>query len=130
MFTKFRDNSSDPLFKAPYLSNFTQPNMAFTPRQIIEQFASGEVIAQENFPTDDFYDDKYSDDELVSLVQIDDDFQARQAVIDFQIEQQENETSASNQVRASAQESTNKPTSEVPTGNGGAGDMDTESASS
>lgn len=126
MFTKFRNNASHQHYKVPYLLNFTQPNMAFTPRQIIEQFASGEVIARENTPTDEFYDDKFTDDELASLVQIEDDFQARQAVIDFQIEQQVNETETSTNLRNGVEENTTPTASTVPIGDGSSNMVDSE----
>lgn len=123
MFKKFRDNSSDG---EPYLLNFTQPNMAFTPRQIIEQFASGEVVAQDYSPTDDFYDDKYSDDELVGVTQLDDDFQARQHVIDFEIEQYEAKASAN--LRDGAKKTSDSTAPNVSEGNGNDDMVDVESS--
>lgn len=96
MFSKYRKSD----FKEPYAPSFTVPDQSFTPRQILEQFASGEVVAQRHDSTDDFYDNTMSDDDLVDkVVDVVDEFQARQYVLDFKLAQ--DEAKASDIVRSS-----------------------------
>lgn len=57
----------------------TQPNQAFTPRQIIEQFARNELIPTMNHQSDLLTDDNYTEDELLSddVIEFEDDIEAQ-----------------------------------------------------
>ena len=56
---------------------FVEPNQAFTPRQIIDQFSRGEISAKSFEETDIIYDDVYSDDQMVDhTIEFEDQFEA------------------------------------------------------
>lgn len=63
----------------------TQPNEAFTPRQILEQFARGEVLPSQYSPSDSINDVNFSDDQLINdVIEFDDEFDAQQHLMDNQ----------------------------------------------
>lgn len=56
---------------------FVEPNQAFTPRQIIDQFSRGEISAKSFEESDAIYDDIYSDDHMVDhTIEFEDQFEA------------------------------------------------------
>lgn len=57
----------------------TQPNQAFTPRQILEQFARNEVVPTMNSSTDALDDSNYSEDELLDsdVIEFEDEIEAQ-----------------------------------------------------
>ena len=56
---------------------FVEPNQAFTPRQIIDQFSRGEISAKSFEETDSIYDDSYTDDNMVdNVIEFEDQFEA------------------------------------------------------
>lgn len=66
----------DGLDGYPLLS---EPNQAFTPRQILEQFARNELSAKIFDPSDMIDSDNYSDDQMVDgVVDFEDEFEATQ----------------------------------------------------
>lgn len=73
----------------------TQPNQAFTPRQILEQFARNEVVPSYNQSSDLISDDIMSDDQMLDsdLIEFDDPMEAEQHLIDNQYKSYEEEQS-------------------------------------
>ena len=58
---------------------FVEPNQAFSPRQIIDQFSRGEISAKSFEETDAIYDDVYTDDNMVdNVVEFADYFEAKE----------------------------------------------------
>lgn len=63
----------------------TQPNQAFTPRQILEQFARNEIIPSMNEPSDNIYDDGTNEDALVhDVIEFEDQIDAENHLIENQ----------------------------------------------
>lgn len=53
----------------------TEPNQAFTVRQILEQYSRGEVTARITEPSDDINDSNYSDDDMLDkTIDFNDDY--------------------------------------------------------
>lgn len=92
----------------------TQPNQAFTPRQILEQFARNEVVPTFNQSSDSLDDSNYSDDQLLDseLHEFDDSMEAETYLNENQFQLQ-NETETSNNVREGSQEGANETTQGV-----------------
>lgn len=67
----------------------TEPDEAFTPRQILEQFARGELSVKEFEPTDSIDSLTYSDDQMMDAIEFEDDFEAAQFLMDSRIEKNE-----------------------------------------
>lgn len=66
-------------------SLITQPNQAFTPRQILEQFARGEVVPSEYQPSDTIIDDGTNEDQLVNeVIEFEDKIDAENHLIENQ----------------------------------------------
>lgn len=60
----------------PY-PQITEPNQAFSPRQIVEQFARNELTAKVFEDSDMINSDNYSDDEMVNnTIEFEDEFDA------------------------------------------------------
>lgn len=83
----------------------TQPNQAFTPRQILEQFARNEVVPSYNQSTDILDDDHYTDDVLLDneLHEFDDPMEAQTYLDENQFQLQEDEAQTPNHVRKSSE---------------------------
>lgn len=63
----------------------TQPNQAFTPRQILEQFARGEIIPSEYSPSDTIDDTSCTEDQLVNdVIEFEDAIEAENHLIENQ----------------------------------------------
>lgn len=64
----------------------TQPNQAFTPRQILEQFARNEVVPTFNQSSDLLDDEHYKEDDLLSdnVIEFEDDIEAEGHLIENQ----------------------------------------------
>lgn len=91
----------------------TQPNQAFTVRQIIDQFARGELIPSVYSPTDDL-DDSIDDDRMEEIIEFEDKIDAEGHLIQNQYSLF-NETNES-QLTAPAGDS--KPSTDVNAENG------------
>lgn len=83
----------------------TQPNQAFTPRQILEQFARNEVVPTMNQSTDALDDSNYSEDELLEsdVIEFEDEIEAQSYINENQFrlyeeKQQKDNTGDGNQV--------------------------------
>lgn len=74
-------------------SVITQPNQAFTPRQILEQFARNEVVPIYNESSDSLTDENYDDDTLLDseLHEFDDAMEAQTYIEENQFKLIENE---------------------------------------
>jgi len=73
----------------------TQPNQAFTPRQILEQFARNEVVPSIYEPTDALDDDNVPDDDMENMIEFEDKIDAEGHLIENQYQpyqDQEHET--------------------------------------
>lgn len=92
---------------------FTEPNQAFSVRQIIEQFARGETTAKTFEPSDDINDTNYSESQMMGIVDNLDEFEQRQYLMDLQ-ESLNNEKD--NQAHASFSESTQGPSEQTTDG--------------
>lgn len=66
----------------------TQPNQAFTPRQILEQFARNEIVPSYNESSDSLSDDNYKDDDLLDgdVVEFDDPMEAQSYIQENQFQ--------------------------------------------
>lgn len=63
----------------------TQPNQAFTPRQILEQFARNEVIPSEYQPSDNIDDSNTSEESMVNdVIEFEDKIDAENHLIENQ----------------------------------------------
>lgn len=64
----------------------TQPNQAFTPRQILEQFARHEIVPSFNKSSDLLDEDHFSENDLLSdnVIEFDDDIEAEGHLIENQ----------------------------------------------
>lgn len=73
----------------------TQPNQAFTPRQILEQFARNEIVPSYNESSDSLSDDNYKDDDLLDgdVVEFDDAMEAQSYIQDNQFQPYEEKQS-------------------------------------
>lgn len=70
----------------------TQPNQAFTPRQILEQFARGEVVPSLNEPSDAIVSDGKNDDQLFNdVIEFEDALDAEAHLIENQYQLFKNE---------------------------------------
>lgn len=70
----------------------TIPNQAFTPRQIIEQFARNEVIPSMYTSTDGIDDSSYTDEQLVNdVIEFEDKIDAENHLIEQKYELQRDE---------------------------------------
>lgn len=91
----------------------TQPNQAFTPRQILEQFARNEVVPSYNQSTDNLDDDHYNDDDLLDneLHEFEDLMEAQTYLDENQFKPLEDETKASNPIREGSEKGAGETTS-------------------
>lgn len=66
----------------------TEPNQFFTPRQIIEQFARGELTAKTFTPTDNLSEENFTEDELLDkpIISFEDEFDAKTFMEDLRLE--------------------------------------------
>lgn len=87
----------------------TQPNQAFTPRQIIEQFARNEIVPSMYSPTDSLDDEHFTDEELLSdnVIEFNDKIDAEAHLIENQYRIYE-EKQTTNSVRDGSQEASNE----------------------
>lgn len=99
----------------------TQPNQAFTPRQIIEQFARNEIVPSMYSPTDSLDDEHFTDEELLSdnVIEFNDKIDAEAHLIENQYRIYEEKQTA-NPIRegsqggaAQANEEVGRPTEEA-----------------
>lgn len=91
----------------------TQPNQAFTPRQILEQFARNEVIPSYNQSTDMIDDEHFSEEEMENIIEFEDQFEAAQHLIDNQYKLKENEKEQSGIPAAAGHQESSKETPET-----------------
>ena len=72
----------------------TQPNQSFTPRQILEQFARGEVIPCEYHDSDNIDDAHFSEEQLISddVIEFEDRIDAENHLIENQYARVGNKT--------------------------------------
>ena len=76
----------------------TQPSQAFTPRQIIEQFARNEVVPTLYEPTDALSDDNVPDDDMDQMIEFEDKIDAEGHLLENQYQlykEQKDETDKS-----------------------------------
>lgn len=98
------------LFHEPFdVHLITQPNQAFTPRQILEQFARGEVVPSEFRPSDNIDESNTSEESLINdVIEFEDKIDAENHLIENQYElykeeQQEGATSSASLKEASGE---------------------------
>lgn len=86
----------------------TQPNQAFTPRQILEQFARGEVIPSEYHPSDNIDDSTTSEESMINdVIEFEDKIDAENHLIENQYElyqEQQTETEVSTSTEETSEE--------------------------
>lgn len=72
----------------------TEPSQAFTPRQILDQFARGELSVKTFSPTDGLSEDYYTEDQLLDgdVVSFEDEFEAQDYINDLRLEEVKHET--------------------------------------
>lgn len=62
----------------------TQPNQAFTPREILEQFARNEVVSSVYEPSDSLTDDNVPDSEMDNIIEFEDKIDAEGHLVENQ----------------------------------------------
>lgn len=110
----FKYRSSKPVTDPGYL--VTQPNQAFTVRQILDQFARGEVIPTQFQSTDTLGDD-IPDDEVDNVVEFEDSLDAQSHLITNQYKLIENEIVSSEKQESSSEAGTSSDSSSNETAN-------------
>lgn len=56
--------------------HFTEPNQAYSVRQIIDQYSKGELMAKTFNPSDNIDDESYSEEQLENVITFEDEFEA------------------------------------------------------
>lgn len=71
----------------------TEPSQAFTPRQILDQFARGELSVKTFSPTDGLSENNYTEDQLLDgdVVSFEDEFEAQDYMNDLRLEEVKHE---------------------------------------